>query len=109
MRRHSLGIPRAHWPSKAGRDRTISNQIRIFAFKLSFTLILILTMGLVLAVTSIIALILLDVRRETGEITEHVKVRRLSLSTAVSDVFAGPIACNDAEALAKPLGRPEFV
>jgi len=58
-------------------------------------------MGLVLAVTAIIiALILLDARRETGEITEHVKVRRLSLSTEVSDVFAGPIPCNDAEALA---------
>jgi CheY-like chemotaxis protein len=73
--------------------------MRKFAFKINLTVILTITMGLVLGLASV-ALILLDVKRETGEFTEDVRVRGLSLSTAVSDVFAGPIASNDAEALA---------
>jgi hypothetical protein len=73
--------------------------MRKFAFKISLTVILTITMGLVLGLASV-ALILLDVKRETAEFTEDVKVRGLSLSTAVSDVFAEPIASNDTEAVA---------
>ncbi|MCH9038943.1 MAG: response regulator [Chloroflexi bacterium] len=82
-----------------GRDRTIFNQMRRFAFSPSFTIALAVNMALVIVVISTVMTVF-DVRRERRAFADQVEVRGVSLSTAATDVFASPISSGDSQALA---------
>ncbi|MCH8871084.1 MAG: hypothetical protein IIC85_15330, partial [Chloroflexi bacterium] len=65
----------------AGRDWTIFNQMRRFAFSPSITIALAVNMALVIVVISAVMTVF-DVRRERRAFADQVEVRGVSLSTA---------------------------
>ena len=74
--------------------------MRRFAFKPNVALILAVSTALVITASSVV-LTVFDVDRESRSFADKIEVKGLSLSTAVSDTFAGLIAGDDSQALAE--------